>query len=135
MLVSSARRNVKPITRGSRAEVSSSRGMLGGFSARTRWMLQEARISPPMAPARPSRKLSVSNWRKICPRPAPRAARIPISRCRASARTRRRLATLAQAISRTKLTAPRSTEESGADFADDLLFQRATRAPQPLEGG
>src|SRR6185437_8362254 len=41
------------------------------------------------------------------PRPAPTAARTAISRFLQAARTSKRLATLAQAISRTKLTAPK----------------------------
>src|SRR5438034_6609321 len=53
--------------------------------------------------------LSVSNWRIVRQRLAPSAVRIAISFRRATARTRRRLATLTHAISSTKTTAPAST--------------------------
>ena len=57
-------------------------------------------------PASDSSTLSVSSCRMRRPRPAPIAARIAISRRRPVARTSSRLATLAQAMSSTKLTAP-----------------------------
>ena len=56
-----------------------------------------------------STTLSVSSWRTSRIRPAPTAARTTISRPRAEARASSRLATLAQAISSTKATAPSST--------------------------
>ena len=52
----------------------------------------------------------------IRPRPAPIAARTAISRLRPVARTSSRFATLAQAISSTKLTAPTITR------SDDLTL-------------
>jgi hypothetical protein len=50
-------------------------------------------------------RLSVSNWRKIIERLAPSAARMTISFRRPRARASNRLATLAQAISNTSITA------------------------------
>ena len=64
---------------------------------------------PSAAPAKESSTLSVSSCRTMRPRLAPIAARMAISRRRPMARANSRLATLAQAISRTKLTAPAST--------------------------
>ena len=61
--------------------------------------------SPMAPPITESATLSVSSWRMIRPRPAPMAARSATSRLRAVARTSSRLATLAQAISRTNATA------------------------------
>jgi len=49
-----------------------------------------------MPPIRESSKLSVSNWRTMRVRAAPRAERLANSRLRDVARTRSRLATLAQ---------------------------------------
>ena len=56
-----------------------------------------------------STTLSVSTWLMMRPREPPSAARMAISRLRPVARTSSRLATLAQAISSTKPTAPIST--------------------------
>ena len=61
---------------------------------------------PAAPPIRPSSRLSVSIWRSSRRRPAPSAARIASSRCLEAARVSSRFATLAQAISRTKHTAP-----------------------------
>ena len=60
--------------------------------------------SPIAPPPSPRRKLSVSNWRISCERPAPIASRIAISRRRAEARARSRLATFEHAMSRTSPT-------------------------------
>ena len=65
-----------------------------------------ARPRPSGAETAPSTTLSVSSWRTIRARPAPIAARTEISRLRAVARASSRLATLAQAMSSTKVTAP-----------------------------
>ncbi len=67
-----------------------------------------ATINPAAPAKKASNRLSVINCRTIRPRPAPTAARIAISRVRAVAFASNRVATLAQAISRTKLTAPSS---------------------------
>jgi hypothetical protein len=57
--------------------------------------------------------LSVRSWRTSRSREAPSALRMAISFPRAAARDSSRLATLAQAISRTKPTAPSSTSRAG----------------------
>ena len=63
-----------------------------------------------MVPAiKPSRALSVSNWRTRRRRLAPRDSRTPISRRRAAERASCMPATLAQAMSRTSPTEPRVT--------------------------
>ena len=56
-------------------------------------------------------------------RPAPRALRTAISFWRAEARARSMWATLAQAISSTNPTAPKSTSKRRLDLADDVLFE------------
>ena len=65
---------------------------------------QASRPTPP--PAAPSSRLSVISCRISRPRAAPSAARIASSRMRPDARASRRLATFAQAMSRTTPTAP-----------------------------
>ena len=65
------------------------------------------RPRPRTPPAMVSKALSMSNWRTRRHRPAPRAPRMANSRFRAVARTSRRFATFAQAMSSTRLTAPR----------------------------
>ena len=63
--------------------------------------------SIPNAPPHPAKiALSVKTCRQILQRPAPRAARTAISFCRVVARASSRLATFAQAMSRTRLMAP-----------------------------
>ena len=83
------------------ASTGRSRGMRPPSAARaTRSRLpQLATSSPPAAPTRASTRLSVNNCLTSRPRPAPSASRTPISRPRAMARARRRLATFAQTIS------------------------------------
>ena len=63
---------------------------------------------------------------------APRAARTAISLRRASVRARTRLATLAQAISRTHPTAPSSTSSAGRTSPTRSSCSGMTAAPQPL---
>ena len=64
---------------------------------------------PSAPPASASKTLSVSSWRTRSPGDAPSARRTAISRERDAARASWRLATLAQAISSTRPTAPSST--------------------------
>ena len=75
-------------------------------------MPSQAKPSPRTLPSSASSKLSVSNWRMIRARRAPRAARSAISFSRVVASESRRFATLAQAMSNTKPTAP-SISHSG----------------------
>ena len=65
----------------------------------------------------------MSSWRTMRPRPAPRAERMANSRWRPVARTSRRLATLAQAISNTSPQAPSQHEQRRARFADNRIAQ------------
>ena len=86
-----------------------------GKAALVRSALEIARIaareSPqPAAPASvASSRLSISNCRMICARPAPIAMRTDISCDRTAARASSRLATFAHAISSTTATTPIST--------------------------
>ena len=59
------------------------------------------------------------------PSPAPSAARTVSSRCRTSARTSSRLATLAHAMSITRPMVAMTTHRTSVDVADHLLFERA----------
>ena len=70
---------------------------------------QKASKRPAAPPSAASRTLSVRSWRRMRPRLAPSAARMAISRRRAAARTNKRFARFAQAMSSTNPTAPSST--------------------------
>ena len=63
---------------------------------------QRASSSPSAPPASDSNRLSISSSRRMRPRPAPSAARMPSSLVRLTPRASSRLATLAQAISSTR---------------------------------
>jgi hypothetical protein len=76
-------------------------------------MSQVERSTAAAPPKLANTRLSVSNWRIIRPRLAPSAVRMTKSRCRALVRTSNKLATLAQAISNTKPTAPNKTNKAG----------------------
>ncbi len=96
----------------------------------------QATSSPAAPPSSASIRLSVSIWRASRPRPAPNAIRTPISRSRAAARISRRLATLAQAMRSTTLTAPISS--SNARFVEPdvsdcaVIARRAKRDSSKL---
>ena len=83
-------------------------------------------------PAMPSRTLSVSNWRITRAGLAPRAARIANSRVRPVERASRRLATLAQAIRSTKLTAPSSTSKIPFTLPTTSVLSGIRETPVPL---
>ena len=111
---------VKPSSRQSRIDRSNgasarsaARGRSPGLSAMSACAPHTPMPSPIAAPADDSSMLSTSTWRMMSPRPAPMAARIAISFCRAADRASRRFATFAQAISRTSATAPSSTSSAG----------------------
>ncbi len=89
---------------------SSRRGRSGGASATSAATPTRATSAPAIPAATASTTLSVRSWRTRRARPAPTAARTTISRPRAEARASSRLATLAQAMSRTKPTAPSRTK-------------------------
>ena len=88
------------------SETSDTPGRLAVSTAGTARSTQFA-ISSPTAPlASASSRLSTSSiWNRRW-RDAPSATRTPISRCRATARLRNRLATFAQATNSTRPTAP-----------------------------
>ena len=69
-------------------------------------MPARASTRPSAVPQTAMTRLSASIWRTSCARLAPIAARTASSRLRPDARTISRLATLAQAMSSTKATAP-----------------------------
>src|SRR5256885_4526411 len=87
-------------------------GRLASLHCPSAWTPQNASNKPKPPPARESSTLSVSNWRATRSRPAPSATRTAISGCRAAARASRRLATFAQAMSRTNATAPSNTSNA-----------------------
>ena len=90
-------------------EISFSRGVSGGAMARNRCTPPAARSIPNPPPSSAMRQLSTNPCRNKRPREAPSAARTAISRWRAEPRASKRLARLAQEISRTSVDAPRST--------------------------
>ena len=110
--VRSASAALNPSTRPS-SPASSIRGMLAGSRAASPSRPRTASATPRTPPAAESRRLSMRSCRKIRVRPAPSAVRIATSRRLPSARARRRLATLAQAISSTNPTAPKRTSSAG----------------------
>src|SRR5712691_2938878 len=75
-----------------------------GKSSTSKWRHQYASSRPPVAPKRESTRPSVSNCFHRRARPAPTARRTLISWRRAHERTRSKLPTFAQAISRTNAT-------------------------------
>jgi hypothetical protein len=84
--------------------------------------------SPSVPPATASRKLSVRNCRTMRSREAPIASRTATSRCRAEPRASSRLATLAQAISNTKPTAPSIVRKTGRTSRAMRSFMGTTHA-------
>jgi hypothetical protein len=104
--VRSAAAVVKASTRGSNGLPTVARSV--SSTERTNEPPQKASSIPAAAPSRASVRLSESSWASSRPRPAPSATRTASSRRRRSARARRRLATFAQAISRTIPATPPS---------------------------
>ena len=72
--------------------------------------------------------LSVSNCRTICPRPAPSAVRMVISRARSAARASSRLVTLAQAMRQHERDGDRQHQQRLPDVADHDLRAAAITA-------
>ena len=117
-----------PSTRGSSVR-SSVTGIGSGRSAcANRWRSARARRTPPTPPSSASRMLSVRSCRISTRRRAPRASRTAISRRRARAWASRKLARLAQAISRTRpTTASRSpAAETMMPSMDGLTWMSLT---------
>ena len=95
------------------SDISFSRGVSAG-SNRTKPCRLAAAASKPAIPASaPTNTLSDNNCCINRPEEAPSAPRTAISRSRPAARASIRLATLAQAISRIKTTAPNSSSRRG----------------------
>ena len=124
---------VKTRTRKS-GEISPMRGMLEGRKPRSESIPQTARTNPARPPKTPSSALSVSSRFTICQRPAPSAARMPISFWRESERARRRLATLTHAtrsthpaiahnISRAGLVSPTTAVRRGTRVTATCAFE------------
>ena len=103
------RTDTPSVNRSTRASttIGRKRGTSAGMESCRRSTPHSASRAPKTPPARDSMTLSVRSCRRRRARPAPNEARIAISFCRAAARDSSRLATLAQAMSRTKATAPR----------------------------
>jgi len=76
------------------------------------------------------RTLSVSIWRIMRPRPAPRAARTAISFCRDAPRASIRLATFAHAISSTQPTAASRISKAGRAGPATRSFSGTTSTPR-----
>ena len=93
---------------------------------------------PAAAATSASSRLSVNNCRTMRRREAPSDIWMPISRCRATALARRRLATLAQPISRMRPKAKNSgavtdTASSGCSTIPRLGTSVTRGAPRPIE--
>jgi hypothetical protein len=97
-------RNVK-IKTGRSSPASVNRGSVPGLKERNKGITKAASRIPSVPPISESKRLSVKSWRVRRPRVAPRVLRSAISFSLAVARASRRLATFAQAISNTRLTA------------------------------
>ena len=97
----------------------------------------DANSAPTTPPANASTRLSISSCRAMAPFVAPRAERMASSRCRALPRARRRLATLAQAISSRKHTAARSSQKTLLRAAaDEVVAERLdARLPRVIGPG
>ena len=102
--VPSESRSVNASTRASGATFSGKRSGPAETIARSASLAQDANITPSAPPSRASSRLSVSICRINRVRPAPSANRTAISLWRVVARASRRLAMLAQAMSRTSPT-------------------------------
>ena len=85
-----------------------------------------------IAPRPESTKLSVSSWRAMRQRVAPRATRRDISRVRAVARANNKLATFAQAISSTRATADSNTSSGFSVLPTRNSFKGLTTVRGPL---
>src|ERR1022692_392258 len=124
---------VKSRTGKFRRTSASERSMPRGIIAMIVFSRAHAKPRPNTPPEAAKAKLSIRNWTKIRPREAPTDARTATSFCRVAPRASNRLATLTQAIKRTKPTAPsrnhRPVRTSGSRKS---FFRGSTLAPQPL---
>jgi len=105
-VVSTAITTLKAIASGtSRSWTSTATPSLGRMAV-TALMPTHARAQPPIAPINASSPASVSKCAMMRRRPPPSAARTVISRSRVVARASSMLATLQQAMTSSRLTAP-----------------------------
>ncbi len=105
------------------------RGRFAVLTARSTRMPTVPSSKPSPPPTRASTTLSVRTWRAMRQREPPSAVRMATSRLRLVARTRSRLATLAQAISSTKPTAPTSTSSDWRTRRTSTSPSRSTSNP------
>ena len=126
--------SANPSTAGS-SRTSSSRGMVFGASATRASTPHAASSTPKRPPPSESRTASVKSCRTMRARPLPSAARIANSRSRAAPRARSMLATLAQAMSSTMITAPSSASRTGLTGPTRSSSRGAARRVMPLWSG
>ena len=112
------------------SSIAPSRGSEAGTSARMALSAIEATATPRAAPNRPSVTLSISTWRSTRSRSAPRASRTSNSRRRWTIWPSDRLATLRQAISRTRPTAPSNAINAGSVALVRLALSGSTKIPE-----
>ena len=121
------RRQARPKmrARGHRRRHPASRGRASIRPAVSTCTTSTAITVPSTAPPKAMSMLSASDWPRSCRRPAPRAVRTATSEAREAARTSSRLATFAQAISSTNITAP-SIAQSGASTSPTICCRSGT---------
>ncbi len=95
-------------------------------------ILAHASSKPSAPPATDNTIVSAKRCRTMAPRPAPNAVLMAISFRRDKVLASTRLATLAQAISRTKTTAPNNTSSAGRMSPTNCSRNGTTVAPHPL---
>ena len=108
------------------------RGTSGAAPATSRCTPQLASRAPAAPPARARITLSTSAWRMSRQRGAPSAARTANSRSRDAARASIRLATLAQAMSSTSDTAPKTIRMVRREPPTTCSLSGTTVAPHPV---
>ncbi len=127
--VTSESTSAKPSTRRS-SPISFTRGSVSGPRDRSPATPQSASSSPSAPPSSARSMLSRSSSPASRVREAPSAERIVTSRRRPAARASMRLATLAQATSRTRPTAPMKTSNAGRISPIICSRSATTSAPQ-----
>ena len=122
--------SVKARTTGSVC-VSASRRTPPGLNPTSAFAAQDASQSPATLPAIERTTASVSSWRTMRARDAPRARRTAISRRRDVPRPSSRLATLAQAIASTNPTAASRTPSGRVTGPKNCSRSGTIAAPRP----
>ncbi len=111
--------------------ISSARGIWSASRAAAPVSISRASRRPAAPPASASSTASMKSCWNTRPRPAPSAARIAISLRRPNALARRRLPTLAHAMSRTSATAPSSISKVVRMSPTITSCNGTTVAPHP----